>query len=138
MLKVYKVHNYVSIDGAPWREVVWSWFGPIECKTTDKELNGENMLCHTSFDEAYAYLKNSPLDGLYASETFWRCKPRIGIRYRDTCDIVYYNHFDTISYNIIYEEWKDVSLEWIVKNLSADECIQYLKERGITTCPMNF
>ena len=138
MLKVYKVHNYVSIDGSPWREVVWSWISPTECKITDKELKGENMLCHTSFDEAYAYLQNSPLDGLYASETFWRHQPRIGIRYEDAYDIVYYNHFDTISYNIIYEEWKDVSLQWIMENLPADQFIQYLKERGITTCPMNF
>jgi hypothetical protein len=43
-----------------------------------------------------------------------------------------------MSYKIEYEEWKEVTLEWIIKNLPADQTIQYLKERGITTCPMNF
>jgi hypothetical protein len=55
-----------------------------------------------------------------------------------TYNDVEYKHFKSISYMQTYEERKDVSLEWIIKHLPADQAIQYLKERGITTCPMNF
>ena len=138
MLKIYKVHNYVSIDGADWREVVWSWYMPTEKKASSEPIKTEYFLNNASFEEAYAYLQNSPLDGLGPSTTYWREKPRIWVRYDDAWDTVSYKHFNTISYKREYKEWTDVSLQWIMENLPADTTIQYLKERGITTCPMNF
>lgn len=138
MLKIYKVRNYVSIDGADWRKVVWSWFIPTECKTSDEPLETEYILCDASFDKAREYLQNNDLDGMFNSNTYWRETPIICVRYDDAQDIVNYKHFNTISYKTEYEEWKDVTLEWIIKTLPADQTIQYLKERGITTCPMNF
>lgn len=139
MLKIYKVRNYVSIDGADWRKVVLSWFIPTKYKTSSKPLETEHILCNMSFADTREYLRNNELDGIFNIHSFWTDAPKkIGIRYYDADDIVYYKHFNTISYKIEYEEWTDVSLNWIMENLSADECIQYLKERGITTCPMNF
>ena len=138
MLKVYKVHNYVSIDGDDWREVVWSWFIPTKCKTSSELLETEYRLHNASFNEAREYLQSNELDGIGNSSTYWRKKPIVWVRYDDARDIVNYRHFNTISYKTEYKEWTDVSLEWIIKSLPADQTIQYLKERGITTCPMNF
>lgn len=140
MLKVYKVYNYISIDGTAWRRVVRSWMRPTERKISDKPLETQHILCDASFDEAYHYLHNHRVDGAYDSSNYCigKITPIIRVRYKDAHDDVNYRRFDTMSYKIEYEEWKDVTLKWIMENLPADTAIQYLKERGITTCPMNF
>ena len=91
-----------------------------------------------SFDETREYFNNHKLDGVWNDTIFWGKKPTICVRYCDAWDDVVYKHFNTISYKQEYVEWTDVSLEWIIKNLHADTAVQYLKERGITACPMNF
>lgn len=133
MLKVYHIHDYVSIDGAEWREV-----GGYGTKAIDGEPESKLALDNASFDEAYEFLTQHLLCGLYIGTTFFRKKPTIEISYNDAWDAVVYKQFSTISYKREYEEWTNVSLKWIIENLSADQTIQYLKERGITTCPMNF
>lgn len=138
MLKIYKVYNYISVDGADWRQVIRGWLADIECKASHIDLGMEYMMHRLSFDEAREYLKNHKFDGIWNDTSFWKKQPTICVRYCDGWDDVVYKHFDTISYKTEYVEWKDVSLEWILKNLPADQTIQYLKERGITTCPMNF
>ena len=37
---------------------------------------------------------------------------------------------------IIVSSIFSISLDEIMKDFSADKCIQYLKERGITACPI--
>ena len=133
MLKIYTVVSYVSVDGAKWRSV-----GQIGHCCTDEDRDVKFILDKSSFDETREYLSNNLLDGVYNSETFWRSKPTIVVYYRDAWDEVEYKNFNTISYKNVYTEDKNVSLEWLMKHLTADQTIQYLKERGITTCPMNF
>lgn len=141
MLKIYNVHNYVSINGADWREVLRSgWLTPIEHKVFDEPPETQHILCNASFYEAYDYIHDNRLDGVWCSSGCW-CRmihPTIEVRYRDAHNDVAYRNFIAMSYKIEYEEWKNVTLEWIMKNLPADQTIQYLKERGMTTCPMNF
>lgn len=133
MLKVYEVYNYVSIDGADWRRV-----GRIGYSATDEEIESQLVLDNLSFDEVREYLSKHALIGLYNGSTFWRNKPQVAVYYSDAFDTVWYKRFKTLSYKYEFKELKDVSLEWIMKHLSADQAIQYLKERGITACPMNF
>lgn len=133
MLKVYHIHDYVSIDGADWREV--GGYG-------DKAINGdpetEIRLDNASFDEAREYLSQNYLSGVWNDTAFLRNQPTIRVSYNDAWDSVEYRNFDTISYKREFEEWTKVSLKWIIENLPAEQTIQYLKERGIATCPMNF
>ena len=136
MLKVYRVYNYVSIDGAEWREVIWGWCDPTKTKVSDEPLDTEYLLHNTSFDDAYEYLQNNELDGLGIDTTYWKEKPIIWVRYEDAWDTVSYKRFNTISYKREYKEWTNVSIDWILKNLSADTAITYLKERGMTVCPI--
>ena len=133
MLKIYDVIDYVSVDGSDWRVV-----GRDGYCCTDEERDVKFILNNASFEEAYEHLSNNQQDGIWCGKTYWREKPLIFICYQDAWDSVRYNHFHQMSYKRIYKENNGVHLSWIIKNLPADQTIQYLKERGITTCPMNF
>lgn len=133
MLKIYTVVSYVSVDGAKQRSV-----GQTGHCCTDEDRDAKFILDNASFEEVREYNNPHFLEGVWNSNTFWKKKPTICVRYCDAWDDVVYKHFNTLSYKQEYEEWTDVSLQWIIKNLPAYQTIQYLKERGITTCPMNF
>ena len=130
MLKLYSITDYVSIDGSDWREVGWGGH-----HTSDKKLP-DTIVDHWSFDELLEYLDEKYLSGVRRDETFFGHKPIIRVSYADAWDSVEYRRFGTLSYKRTFKEWTDVSLEWLMKNLSADECIQYLKDRGMTACPI--
>ena len=132
MLKVYDVRDYISIDGAKWRVCGGGY------KITDEECADLLVLDKASFAEVREFLSHGELHGAWNDSTLIRHKPVIRIQYEGAFDLVTYRHFDTMSYRIEYTERKDVSFEWLTKHLTADQFIQYLKERGITTCPMNF
>lgn len=131
MLKIYTVVSYVSIDGAKWRSV-----GSAGYCCTDEDLDIKVVLDNASFKEVCEYNSNHFIDGIWNSNTFWRKKPVIVVKYRDAWNDVVYKHFHTMSYKNVYTECKNVSFEWLIKHLTADQLIQYLKERGITTCPI--
>ena len=132
MLKVYNYYTYVSVDGADWRRIDG---GHIIREEEPKELL---ILDNATFDETYDYLSNHIVWNMWRDCTLFRKKPVIEVGYSDALDSVKYKHFKTLSYKKVYREWKDVPLSWLMEHASADQFIQYLKERGITTCPMNF
>ena len=132
MLKVYTIESYVSIDGADWMHVGADGHAARSDNPTEK-IFFENL----TLEECHKYVTEHRLDGVWPSKTFFRKKPMLYIGDGYFSSSSYYS-FNTISYKYVYTEWKSVSLEWIMKHLSAEQCIQYLKERGITTCPMNF
>ena len=132
MLKIYDVRDYISIDGAKWRVCGGGY------KVTDEECEDLLVLHNASFDEVREFLSHGNLHGVWNDSTWLRHKPVIRIQYEGAFDLVTYRRFNAMSYKIEYTERKDVSFEWMTKHLSADQLIQYFKERGITTCPMNF
>lgn len=131
MLKIYDVTDYVSIDGTKWR-VVGGYGYHVSDKTPENKLIFDNI----TFNEAYEYLSSHTLDGMREDTSFITKKPLIYIRYQGAWDSVAYRGFNTISYRREFKENANVSLEWIMKNLSADKAIQYLKDRGMTVCPI--
>ena len=133
MLKIYRAHIYVSIDGADWRELDFYGY-----RATEEEPQNTVVLDNASFIDVCEALSEDDLRGVHKSYTFFKHRPIVCISYIDALDNVEYRHFKTMSYKIEFEEWSNVTLKWMVDNMSADKCIQYLKERGITTCPMNF
>ena len=131
MLKVYNRQTYVSINGEPWEPVgrtiaIMSANNPIE------KIIFENK----TFEECFEYLKHHCMDEMSAGYTFFRHKPAVYIRYSYNLSSTYYKYFNTISCKHVYEENNYISLDEIMKDVSADKCIQYLKERGITACPI--
>ena len=132
MLKIYDVRDCVSIDGAKWRVCGGGY------KVSDEECENLLVLDKASFAEVCDFLNHGNLHGVWNDRTWPRHKPVVRIQYEGAFDLVTYRYFDTMSYKIEYTERNDVSFEWLTKHLTADQFIQYLKERGITTCPMNF
>jgi hypothetical protein len=130
MLKVYNIINYVSIDGAPWRVINY------RDVASDTELETQLVLDNLSFDEVRDYLSQNSLGGVWNDSTLFGKKPTIEVNYYSACEPVTYKKFHTLSYKKVVKEWTNVSLDWIMKHLSADRCIQYLKERGMTACPI--
>ena len=134
MLKIYNIHDYVSIDGANWREVG----GWGHCVADDTKVPDTIHLGQMSFGETREYLSKNHLSGVWNDGTFWLNKPIINVNYNDAWEAVAYRCFDTFAYKRVFTEKEDTSMDFLMKELSADQFIQYLKERGITTCPMNF
>ena len=133
MLKVYNYYAYVSIDGADWRRIDHAH------TITDDEPLDMLIWDNISFDVVRELLNHHPVIGMHNSHTLFRKKPTIEICFEDAwLSPVEYKHFKTLSYKIEFKEWKDVPLQWMIEHSPADKVIQYLKERGITTCPMNF
>jgi hypothetical protein len=130
MLKIYHVTNYISIDGADWREVRGDGYRVAD-STPDLVLV-ENL----SFDQAREYLSEHTIHGVHNDSTIWKKKPVVSVSYCDAIEPVRYKHFTTISYKKEFKEWTSVPMQWIIEHLSADECIQYLKDRGMIACPI--
>lgn len=133
MLKVYEIINSVSVNGEHWRRV--GGYRHIIIDESEKDaliITLENM----SFNEVYECLSYKGLDGIWESETYFKHKPIIKVDYNGSLDPFPYKKFKQMSYKRELREWESVSLEWIMKNASADQCIQYLKERGMTACPI--
>ena len=130
MLKVYTVKSYVSIDGGDWKQV-----GPVGYTATANKPTEKIIFENFTLEQCHDYLKEKRLDGVWHSYTYFRKKPMLYIGDGSLSAKAYYS-FNTITYKYVYKEWESVSLEWIMKHLSAEKAIQYLKERGITTCPI--
>ena len=130
MLKVYTVKSYVSINGEDWWHV-----GCNGHTISDENLTEKIFLDNVTFNECYKYVSQHSLDGIYLDSTLFKKKPIIYIN-DSRSDSHRYDQFDTISYKYVYEEWKDVPLNYIMEHFSADKCIQYLKERGMSACPI--
>ena len=129
MLKVYNRQTYVSINGGPWEPVgrtiaIMSANNPIE------KIIFENK----TFEECFEYLKHHCMDEMSAGYTFFRHKPAVYIRYSYNLSSTYYKHFNTISCKHIYNENDDITLNDLMEDFAAKYVIEYLKERGITTC----
>lgn len=135
MLKIYTVRYYVSIDTGPWERL----YDIHTCMRNDTTVLSEQIFINKlPFSECCELLKTDPMHGMYYSETFFRHKPLVCIRYADDCDSVAYKYFDTLSYKATYEEFTHLPLSKIMERFPSDQVIQYLKERGIATltCPM--
>lgn len=135
MLKVYTMNCYVSINGGEWKEVD-DGFYPYFLRDDSKPIIETTP--KLSFEECCDYLKEHKLIGVSQYKNILK-KQRIIIMYSWSYDTrENYKNFDSLEYKITFKEAPHVTLKEIFTHFPADKCIQYLKERGITTCPMNF
>lgn len=134
MLKIYDPIYFISIDGGPWERLEdlfdTNWF------VTDEDLpETELLLNDASFQETYDYLHENYISGARTRRTFFKDKPQLSLLYFNTIDrknIKKCEGFWLLAKNRLR---KNVTLDWILKNLEADQAIQYLKERGMEICP---
>ena len=133
MIKIYTRKRWVSINNKEWVQV---WY-ETDVMRDDADPDEIMLVEQMSFNDFYNVLQAKPMTHIRVGKTFFRKKPKVLIDY-DFDHTKRYTHFDTISCKVTYEEVKNTSLYNIMRYFSAEQTIQYLKERGITACPMNF
>ena len=126
MLKAYKSTTYIAVDDKPKREVFQKGYGLTEGELPDVTTT----IC--SFQDCFN--TQFPTMAIYTDTTLFRKRPYVEIEYSWDWHDRYYN-FDSITIEIHYEPY-DITLNELFEDFSADQCIQYLKERGITACPI--
>lgn len=129
MLKIYEVSSFVSINGGKWRETC-----VLDYIVTDKMLKNTIIMHDLSFAEAWKYLLDNHLMGIFTNYNLTMRTPIIEVDYRGSFEPCGYKYFNTISYKREFKE-KIPTLDWVIRNLSVDDCIRFLKERGMTVCP---
>lgn len=127
MLNPYKVYTYISVNGGP-KTQVWS----VGYGLTEDELPSTVELSYT-FSEALT--KKLPTPDVTTGTTSFLKRPYVKIQYSWCHEDKYYN-FDTITIERRKEPWVEATLKDVHDHSPADQFIQYLKERGITTCPI--
>ena len=133
MLKIYNVRYYVSINTAPWERIDSQGTLMLEeSQVVPERIQWNNL----SFLECIDVLKANIVTCIHLYEYGFKRKPCICIRYAGDWESTTYKHFDTISLKATYVEDPYYTLADIIKRFPADQTIQYLKERGIATCPM--
>lgn len=134
MLKIYDPIYYISIDGGPWERLEdlfdTNWF------VTDEDLpETELLLDDVSFQEAYDYLHENYISGAGTRRTVFKGKPQLSLLYFSASDRKYIKKCEGFCLRAENRLRKNVTLDWILKHLEADQAIQYLKERGMGICP---
>lgn len=124
MLQAYKVKTYIAVNDQPKKEIWRLGYG-----LTEDELPG---VVTTTFSFRDCLDKELPTPAIKTGKTFFRKRPYVRVEY-DWEDMKYYYNFDSITIERHYEPY-DITLNTLFKSYSADQCIQYLKERGMTTC----
>ena len=125
MLKIYRKHLYISINGEPWRELD----ADIICMRDNNQPLEDTLFTNLSFEQCYNYISNYYEDASMQADTTLLNKPCIDIIYTDCLESVRYKRFNTISCKIIYNEIRRYTLEQMIKDFPADLTMQYLKER---------
>lgn len=126
MLKAYKVKTYIAVNDKPKQRIFGIGYGLTEGDLPDIATT----IC--SFQDCFD--TQLPTLAIKTGTTFFRKRPYVEIEYAwDKWDRYY--DFDSITIEKCYEPY-NITLDELIKDYSADQCIQYLKERGITTCPI--
>lgn len=138
MLNVYEMTYYYRINYGDWFEKYSSPLDNHYCLINSDENVLENVKWQNlSWDMFNSALKNHFLGGLERGKTFFAGKPYI--RIYDTRHEHYDTYFDdderTFSVKVQYTKINP-TVEWLQKNLNANEFIQYFKSRGMMICPI--
>ncbi len=130
MLKIYDPIYSVSIDGGPWKRLE-NWFD-TNWFVTDEDLPRTKILLdYVSFQEAYDYLRENYIFGARTCKTIFRGRPQLSLLYFNTIDRKYIKKCEGFWLRAENRLRKNVTLDWIMKHLEADQAIQYLTERGM-------
>ena len=135
MLKIYNPIYAVSIDGGPWERLEdpfdTNWF------VADKDLpETEFLLDDASFQETYDYLHENYISGARTCRTIFKGRPQLSLLYFNASDRKYIKKCEGFCLRAENRLRENVTLDWVLKHLKADQAIQYLTERGMGICPI--
>lgn len=133
MLQAYGWELYVKINNNDWEDTRCSGWSLIE-GTPPRE---EAILTDASFEEVCNYMSNVSIPCFHIDFTLF--KKRKFLRYHRRYVLQEDEKFfekDIKSISIqLTNTRREVSLKEIFEHCPAEQAIQYMKERGLTTCP---
>lgn len=127
MLQTYKTYTYIVVDGKE------QWM-PFDTKVILVE-----KLNHETIEEVYTFdeiIKNNAagLNYIVVGKNWLFKRPYVKIEYSWGYEKLYYQ-FNTLTVKKYYKPY-DITMSELFDSFPADKCIQYLKERGMTACPI--
>ena len=131
MLKAYFIDSFYKIDDEEWQECGKRGYAVRDDSEPTKIVRRDKV----DFNTAYA----KPLDGIACERTLFRKRPYIKVykgRFDENSRYLKPGDFKEFSYVDVFTEWNGCSLEWIMKHAPAERAIQYMKERGLSVCPL--
>ena len=133
MLQIYDPIFCVSIDEGPYQVVRGvfdnDWFASA-CDLMEKQY----LLYNASFVDAYEYLRSNYISGARPSTSFFNV-PQISLLYQSSGRWANIKKCKTFSLFVKNKLRENVTVDWIMKNLPANQAIQYLSERGAAINP---
>lgn len=127
MLQTYRVTTYIIVDGE--RQQM-----PYETEVILREEGGLKTI-----EEVYTFdeIVKNKAEGLnritVGKDWLWQ-RPYVKICYSWCHEELYYK-FNTLTVEKCYTPC-EITMNNLFSSFSADKCIQYLKERGMTACPI--
>lgn len=125
----YRVNGDKWIDISFWKHIIYK--EEIECENKMRKID--------NWEDALEYLKNDMLRNSSVEYTIFKRTPYLHLYNPKNWNYEWIDvkekEFKLLEVRIRYIEYP-CSLKDLVDLLSANEFIQYLKDRGISTCPM--
>ena len=126
MLKAYKVKTYIAVNDKPKKQIFSIGYGLTEGELPD------TFTTIWSFKDCFNH--KLPTPAVKTDTTLFRKRHYVEVEYAWDDSDRYYN-FDSLTIERHYEPY-EITIKELFEDYSADECIQYLKDRGMTTCPV--
>ena len=136
MKKLVNLRCYVAIGNKDFCDTsIWNYIRYVEVS----ETNSTEYTLHT-FEEAFAAVCDNHIRNAETSSTLFRNRPIIEIGWGD----IYKPRTEIREKNFkpihVKWEWEEVTKAYTMKDLAdllpADQFCDYLKDRGINSCPM--
>lgn len=107
----------------------------------DDQLDeGEFLLKDATWGETKAKIENGELSSImYSATTFWKKRPYIsaaGYYCDDDIPKFFENEETRFSVVRVYVLDEYYTMEDVMKHASADQAVQWFKERGLSVCPL--
>ena len=129
VVKEYRVNGDKWIDISLWKHIIYK--EETECKNKMRKID--------NWKDALEYLKNDMLRNSSVEYTIFKRTPYLHLYNPENLDYEWIDvkekEFELLEVRLRYIEYP-CSLKELVDLLPANDFIQYLKDRGISTCPM--
>ena len=109
------------------------------CLTLEKERTSKEdiVLKNANFNDVIKYMKRTSIPCFHVDYTLFKHEPFIRYHrryYMQEDKKLFKNYIKNISIRLKYQE-KEITLQELFEEFSAEQAIQYIKERGLSVCP---
>ena len=133
MLQAYDWHLEIAFDNSRWEDTGYTGWS-----LEDREMPQEEIILKkASFSDVVNYMMKINIPCFHIDYTFLKHQPYIRYHrryYMEEDERIFEKHNKKFSCRMVYKK-KEVTLKEIFDSCPAEQAIQYMKERGLTTCP---